>query len=280
MVKIDFRATAREHSKKAKELLDSNCDADVPYAALELRKSIEALAYERVQNYESDISPENLKKWQAPKVIAVVAAIDPGINYIRKMSVEVETDDGDTDWMPIGTEHPLLKQILEKDYHALGSYLHMPTLHQIKSGNDHDMSKGRAKCEEILSDLQKILAITNWSFSMRQPIKFQCQRSGCDSTINRNVIALIPGDLNNSADSMEIECFKCDATYKVRRSGENEFQIDPLLTSMTCQHDGCRQLMEIWHADARNALSRKTEFTQTCGGCNQKSKVVLGISPC
>jgi hypothetical protein len=104
MTKIDYRSRARAHLNKAEQLLASNCDSDVSYAALELRKTIEAIAYERVQVYQAEFTDTQLRQWQAPKVLAAIAAVDPGIAFIRKLSVKAEDDN--SEWIEFGFDFP------------------------------------------------------------------------------------------------------------------------------------------------------------------------------
>jgi len=52
----------------------------------------------------------------------------------------------------LGTEMILNMATIRKHYDALGSYIHVPTLKQVRSSKAHDFNKIRLRCEEIASD--------------------------------------------------------------------------------------------------------------------------------
>ena len=64
MPKPQFRPLARNALRRAIKELDSG-DADrLPYAALELRKAMECLAYERLLLYRDELPEDKMAIWQ------------------------------------------------------------------------------------------------------------------------------------------------------------------------------------------------------------------------
>jgi hypothetical protein len=274
MKPLEFRARARQHADKARVILDNPTDADVPYAALELRKAIEAIAYERMLSYRNDISNEKLKTWQPHKVLDIVAAIDPGTRY--KVVISAELVDGSGEFTPLFAETPLNNNTVRKYYHALGSYLHMPTVKQIEDGNDHNLSSARTLCDAVLASIQDVINVENWVISKNFPLEFGCMRSGCNTKILRNAASLLTPHADHPSGSLKVECFECEATYSVSFNGES-FSIEPEMSRVKCEHLNCGRELQIWHADARRALRENKQSIVTCDDCGGSSQVVLGL---
>ncbi|KQN04881.1 hypothetical protein ASE85_07805 [Sphingobium sp. Leaf26] len=268
---IDYRGMARHHAKRAADLLTVPA-ASVAYVAVELRMAIEAIAYGRLQDYIDDIPPRRLNEWQAPKVLETVACIDPGVAYTRRLMVEVDAADDEKVWVLLGEDKALSMKSLQGNYHALGNFLHTPTIGQLRSGKIINLDKQVAKCRAILEEIDSVLAIENWSFSLAIPYDFQCMREGCSSNIRRRMNAFSMQPVA-SAYSNVVECFECAATYDVMKDGKNAVLINPQLTYAKCQNDGCGNRLQIWHSDVR----RRDDVT--CHQCGATSKIVLGMSP-
>jgi hypothetical protein len=274
---LEYRARARQHASKADMILTNGIDADVPYAALELRKAIEAISYERILSYRRDISEEKLKTWQPHKVLNIVAAIDPGTQYT--VTVEVELAEGSAEYTELGTEIPLGNLAVKKYYHSLGSYLHTPTIKQIEDGLDHDFSAARMLCKTVSKSIQAIIDKTNWVCSTDRPIDVECQRHGCNSKIRRNVISLFYKHVDHPTEALEIECFDCYGSYRVTLNEDDSLNVDPQMSKVRCQHSNCVGDMQIWHADARRALRENKRRDIECPTCGGSSQVFLGLLP-
>ncbi|WP_434405765.1 hypothetical protein [Sphingobium sp. DN12] len=271
MIKIDYREIARDHAARAEKLLSSS-PVHIPYLALELRMSIEAIAYTRLQDYIDDIPPRRLKEWQAYKVLEAVASIDPGIACTRRLMVQVDGQDDEKVWMMIGEDRALSMKSIKENYSALGNFLHTPTLGQASKVKGVNRDKVLAKCKAIFSEIDSVLKIENWSFSLSIPYDFECMREGCGSTIKRRMNAFVmkPDD---SEYGNVVECFECGSTYDVHKDGKRTVVIEPQLTYAKCLNPECGHRLQIWHSDVR----RRDDVT--CPQCAAVSKVVLGITP-
>lgn len=268
---VDYRGMARDHAKRAADLL-ALPDTSVVYIAAELRMAIEAIAYGRLQDYIDDIPPRRLNEWQAPKILEAVTSIDPGVACTRRLMVEVDADNDEKVWVLLGEDNALSMKSLQGNYHALGNFLHTPTIGQLSSGKAINAHKQIAKCRAILDEIDSVTAIENWSFSLSIPYEFQCMREGCSSKIKRrmNELSMQP---ETRAYSSVVECFECAATYDVVKDGKNTVCINPQLTNAKCQNNDCGHRLQIWHSDVR----RREDVS--CPGCGARSNIVLGISP-
>lgn len=74
---MQFRHEARQALARAKALLAQGDDQALRYAALELRLTLEAIAYDRLHDYRRDVPPSVYETWQPPKVLKLLLEIDP-----------------------------------------------------------------------------------------------------------------------------------------------------------------------------------------------------------
>jgi hypothetical protein len=66
---MHYRALARQALQKAKLELDSGDPDRLEYAALQLRKALEAVTYERAQLYGTESPGIDYRTWQPPQAI-------------------------------------------------------------------------------------------------------------------------------------------------------------------------------------------------------------------
>jgi hypothetical protein len=67
----------RAHVARATELLDKADDALLPYAALELRMAMEAIAYGKLRAFATRIPTSVLDKWQPPQAMRALLEFEP-----------------------------------------------------------------------------------------------------------------------------------------------------------------------------------------------------------
>ena len=156
---MNYRHESRQVLKRARAALESNDDQNLKYAALELRMAMEALTYDRAKAYKDEFPPDEYETWQPRKVMAVLLEIDATADKDSTLSYGLEETPGQpaSQMTMIGTETVLNMETLRRHYDALGSFLHVPTLKQTKSGKGHDHGKLRMRCTEIAEYLDKVL---------------------------------------------------------------------------------------------------------------------------
>ncbi|MFC7695105.1 hypothetical protein ACFQY5_41570 [Paeniroseomonas aquatica] len=143
---------ARGNLKRAKDELASGQDHRLRYAALEIRYAMEALTYERAMAYKADIPPSEYDTWQPREVLSLLTEIDPHAALTSTIAIGTEDACGiATDEMTVLGEDVVLTLDNLKQYGALGSYLHTPTLSQIDDPGAHSPVKLRKRIEACVN---------------------------------------------------------------------------------------------------------------------------------
>ncbi len=155
-----YRPLAREAVARAKTQLDGH-DAQLKYAALELRMAIEALVYDRLQIYKDEIAPGDYEPWQPRKVMEMMLDIDPWADQDRTILVGLEDVPGVAakDMSYVGKENVLSLATIKKNYDALGSYLHLPTVKQLEAGRAPSFKSLRNRLDKIIAAVELVLKI-------------------------------------------------------------------------------------------------------------------------
>src|SRR5258705_1292347 len=157
---MDYRNQSRKDLQSAKDELGANADHRLKFAALELRMAMECLSYDRALAYKDEFPPTEYDTWQPRKVILVLLEIDPTADKDSSIAFGVETVPGvpAPSMQSLGSEKVLSMGMLKKHYDALGSYLHVQTMKQARDGPPLDFKKLRARCEEIATFVEQVLA--------------------------------------------------------------------------------------------------------------------------
>jgi hypothetical protein len=242
------------HLKKAVALLSKGDDDTLVYACLELRKSLEAYAYDLLSRHVSE-APFRLvqRVWQADKVLKELLAIDPRSSSnstlhmqptpVTETEIDVATLEAREPWLKIGEDRKLPVDDVRKYYHALGRFLHVPTVTATPP------EKVRSKAEEIRDQLTELLAPGRISF--KPPIvtyEFECL---CHSPIVRRKTSL---DQNGYI----LECSNCGQRFNVIREQDDYITV-PLAFSWECPK--CSQTRSVPQSEARDGES----VTCQCG---------------
>jgi hypothetical protein len=247
----------------AKNELASGDDARLKYGALELRMSMEALTYDRALAYKDEFPPDEYQTWQPRKVMSVLLEIDPSADADRALAIGAE--DGYGVPAPIlsslGTEQVLNMAALRKHYDALGSYLHLPSMKQMKEGKTVDAAKLRKRCEELAGLVDAVLASPIFNVTLGVFARMDCLR--CERPIRKR----LPKDLSATS----AECFDCHATYSLVPAENEQIEWRPKRQEMHCAASGCQGKTYLWDADLAAGKYWKCEI---CGGRNV---LALGI---
>ena len=179
--KIDFRQHAREHFKVASKRLDDG-DEDLLAAALRLRMAIECLAYELLQSFEDEFA--RIQTWQPRKLIQELKEIDPWIENDRTISIRVKDGLGEhaEETQSLGTDKRLSASWIKKNWNALGSYLHEPTIKQYRDNNLYEPQNLREKIIAIAREVERILDSQLFAVNINEHFTVTCE---CGHTIKR-----------------------------------------------------------------------------------------------
>ena len=127
-----YRYLAKERLAKATALLKTGDEDDLIYTCLELRKCIEALSYQLLGGYLSEVPLKASEAWQPDKVMKELLRIDPEADHSVRIRMRPEGPDGEPDgkWTELGEDRRFKARWAAKAYHQLGNFLHVPTIKQ------------------------------------------------------------------------------------------------------------------------------------------------------
>lgn len=227
-----FRQRARDALERAKLALGQG-DLALRYAALELRLALEALCYERASLLGEELPPEAYRIWQPKKLLQQLLELEPMIDKSRTISFGMEETPGvaATQMNLLGTEVVLSMRNIKDFYDALGSFLHAPTLKQLEQSGDINFGTCRAKCVELVTVIEKVLAskVFNSNFGVFSSI--ECMNDACKQIIRRRILQ------NN--DELLTTCFDCGLDYKISAATNGNDKWIPLWESIECPSEGC-----------------------------------------
>jgi DNA-directed RNA polymerase subunit RPC12/RpoP len=195
----DYRAIARKALARAKTELAKNDPARASYAALEIRRAIEAITYERALLYKDEVPPTVYETWEPSKVVALFAELDPTGDIVPSTRGK-----GELTQSP-GNEIVLKQANLRAQYDELGCYLHLPTVEQLSTGTRQN-DKLWSFCETCITILGKVLSSDFQSLGLGIFASHDCARCG------KLVMKRLPRD---STGPMEAKCVECGASHKV-----------------------------------------------------------------
>ncbi len=264
-MRTNYRTIARQALKRARAETASGDPERLAYAALELRNALEAVTYDRAQLYKDEVSADVYRTWQPRKVIRYMAEIDQMVSFKSwEVLFKPQHKPGEPEnrWISFGTETLLTQKNLKDHYDALGSFLHVPTPHQIANNKEPDNERLREHCEECIAILDRVLKspVSKVTFSVSS--KGECQRCG------HIVIKRTPP---NSTVPFEARCFECGAGYVVTHEGPNTVRWIPKTCPIGCQTPGCDQEIELWEDEIRPGV------TWDCEGCGESYALHLRI---
>lgn len=267
MSAISFRSIARRHLELARAELASGIDERLSYAALELRKAIEALTYDRAQAYQEDIPDTEYDTWQPRKVMELLLDIDPRADQGGTVAIGEETTPGvpADELVPVGTEYVFSIVEIKRHYDALGSFLHVPTLHQYTSGKLPAMNRLRARCEAVSMLVGAVLASTIFNVTFGNVAEIVCAR--CDKKIRRRVNRLSPDE------PVEVACRECNAPYRIHDKGERRVEWEPVQVRVRCPQPTCGVEFYEW----RDVV--KPGWGTPCPQCDEVLVIRLSVAP-
>lgn len=179
---MNYRHESRQALKRARTALESNDAENLKYVALELRMAMESLTYDRAKAYKDEFPPDEYETWQPRKVMAVLLEIDATADKDSTLSYGIEETPGQpaSQMTMLGTETVLNMETLRKHYDALGSFLHVPTLKQTKSGPFKTVGSGRLEQGWCKADESRNVARDRllWRFIFRSVRQISVQH-GC-----------------------------------------------------------------------------------------------------
>ena len=263
---MNYRQLARHHLKLAHNELSSSSDPRLKYAALELRMTMEAITYDRAQAYKDEFPSSEYETWQPKKVLMVLLEIDSDADASSTISIGIQPDSHTPPetMQLLGTEKTFTLRRLKKHYDALGSYLHIISIKQSRTGNLQNMNKLRRQCEEIYQFLDEALRSPIFNMTLGNFSSLACQE--CGKTIRKR----IPHSFN---EPILADCFNCKAKYTLTDGGGGGGNVCWTLNQheLQCSNPNCQKITTI--LDHELTVGRHW----VCSTCNGKNTIVLGI---
>ncbi len=260
---MDYRHEAGKYLKRAEHELGTLDDERLKYAALELRMAMEALTYDRAQVYNQEFPPSEYETWQPRKVMTVLLDIDPTADSDATYAIGLEKEYGvrSERMDSLGTEIILNMETIRKHYDALGSYLHVPTLKQVRCSKPHDFSKIRRRCEEVASSVRQVLSSPVFNVTLGSFASLPCME--CGKPMRKR--------MPYAKKEVSAQCYDCGASYLIINKGNREVEWMPQQHEIPCANSSCNHKIVIWHHELEAGRS------WTCPTCCGRNTFCLGV---
>jgi hypothetical protein len=238
-MKIDYRELARRAVARARTEIESVDPDRLPYAALELRNAMEAITYSRAESYKDELPLDLYRVWQPRDVIKYLTEIDPqGAFATSSLAVGIEETPGEPAKVmrPLGTETALTMKDLKAHYDAFGSFLHIPTLDQMKKGHLPSKEKLKSRCERCADILDRVLLSPVWNINIGQFVRIKCHRCQIEFKWRYH---------DDPTEPMRARCIRCNAIHLLTRE-EGLLTITPDWEVIRCPSPNCEREIGIW----------------------------------
>jgi hypothetical protein len=264
-MKLNYRSIARDARNRAEQELAAGSDSRVRYAALELRTAMEALVYERVLLYESELPDAELATWQPRRVFEVLLELNPHADQSSSVAIAPESSLGvrSGPFTDLGKDRVISTKELKTYYDRLGSYLHAPTVQQARSGAATTPEQMRKRCQEVLGVIDQVLSSRVFSVDFKVVARMACVE--CKAT----VICRMPFKPD---EGRTIDCTRCKASYRVEPKEGSAVTWTPLHHTLQCQGPGCTDSCVVWPRE----VAPGTHWV--CKSCGGRNRFAIGIT--
>jgi transcription elongation factor Elf1 len=258
--RIDYRSRARAHVQAARKMLKSDDAFGPAYACLHARFAIEALAYDRLQDYLFEVSHAAMNGWTPKAVLNELLYTDPDACSPVSLTFSWKPDpDASPQEIHLGDSYPLSAIWANRMHNALGSFLHQPTIKQ-RTGDESDDNRqlvARRKAEEALQEIDRVLGSTLSGWRAHRLIQMQCK---CGSLIARDLEFIEAGKF--------VACAACGRLYNCRyNESRHDFDFSPQHATFPCKVCG--------KFNSFDAYEMKTGNVIECVGCGEQFKIEM-----
>jgi hypothetical protein len=255
-LRIEYRTKARSHAQHAKDMLASPASFAPIYACLHARFAIEALAYDRLQDYLFEVSASAMKGWTPRQVLKELLYTDPDACSATELKIGWKPDpEAPAQEIDLGESYSFSALWANKMHNALSSFLHESTIRQSADVGAESGAKAREKAEEALLELDRVLASTVSNFRAHRLIRTLCK---CGQQIVR--------DLEFIEANKVVSCSACERLYNTRyHESDHRFVFWPQQATWTCKN--CQRFNSV------DAYEMRAAETVTCEGCGELYEV-------
>lgn len=246
--------------------LASDDEEDLLYACLELRYSLEQIAYKKLQQRYKHIAPGVSLPWQPGRVVEkLMDLVDDRITEDATIRMAPESGDGSEPkrFITLGHVRGIDPKKLGKYWHKLGNFLHvqMPTDKNEQPARQ-DTTSLRAFIVEVRDYIKKVTE-TQFDAHFMRSVTFDCTE--CESKLIENASRLNDGDVIRCGNQ------KCRAAYFVRVASDG-CRIQPHTATMQCLGDNC-QNETTFNIGSFLDLRRDEDKVIKCAHCGKAHRV-------
>lgn len=263
-LKSEYMALARSALDRAKALLAAGEDDALVYAALELRRALEALVYENALRFTDELIGEDYAVWQPTQLLERLLEIDP----VADAALEMRMQDPTTgQWHSLGTQGRIGLKALKKRYYALGNHLHTPSLAQMmrrKSQRHTSLFKLCYECVELVEkDLNATLRLGR--MAIFGTFDIQCHECGTPIRQLLNALRTERNKAPGTKVAIRAKCRNCPGSYTIK-AGEGDtlkFREDRWMGN--CPFPDCNGVHVKWQREMKDGTE------SVCPSCGEKS---------
>lgn len=224
-----------ENVERARVLLDSGIDSNIPYAALEIRFAMEAIVYEKIRFHSPHLPTAIVDTWQPPQVLKLLVQLEPdaALDTITRIGPQ-SVDGARATVADIEIEHRSFTLAwLTKHYNVVGNLLHTPTIKQ-QLTSVLDWQLRRSQLNEILVEVKRVAESSGQAW-LATIITYKCHLCGKD----------MPRNIDGLKTGTKVTCLypKCGAEHVVSIEDGDQPAIDLLASDFDCLK--CREPIEV-----------------------------------
>lgn len=193
----------------------------------------------------------------------VLLEINPSADKDMALAVGVEEGPGvpATVMNSLGSEKVINRATLNSHYDALGSYLHVQSMKQVRAGILLNTDKIRSRCKKIVAFIQGVLSSRVYNVTLGAFSKIICL--GCEKPIRKRLL--------EEKEEMQVECFECRASYTIVDKKNGEVVWKPNQHELECANSKCKIKIFVWSYEIENGSA------WICQKCKGRNVVALCI---
>lgn len=223
------------------------------YAALELRRCIEAVVYEKLKVYNILLPEGSIHQWKPPQAFDALLAIDPGAEDTFTYAIAPEKEFGkiaEGPYRTVGVDERPRAKWLKKTWNTLGSYLHAEWPF---SRAATPLGSARLFFEKTLADLAPMV---NNSFTAMTSTNIEFPCAGCGENVK-----VMEKAVESSRTAL---CLNCGMPYQAEKSDES-LTFFPDRPPFTCDCGASTYV---------SPRQVKIGYNFSCRSCNQPFQIV------